>query len=115
MRPPSPAPRRRGRPPKPREEAQKWCWRFLLECGPDFRGTRRRMGSLLADFRAFAAPRTPWDFSALTPSGFRALLRATRRHFLKRPERRAEYDTAKRALTRKRAETRAERERERKR
>lgn len=112
MRPPSPAPRRRGRPPKKREEARKLCWRFLLERGPDFRGTRRRMEAILEDFRAFAAP---WDFSAMSPSGFRALLRATRRHFLKRPERRAEYEAAKRALTRKRAKTRAAREAARKR
>ncbi len=104
--------RHRGRPAKPREEARKACWRFLLERGPDFRGTRRRLDSILRDFRAFAAP---LELHGMTLQSFRALLRHTRRHFLKRDTHLAAYEAAKERATRDRAKKRAAIEAKRKR
>lgn len=116
MRPPRPAPRpQRGRPPNPKKALDRsYAWRFLLERGPDFRGTHRRADALLADFLAFAAALNG-SVGVNTPHAFLDLLRAARRHYLKRPKNRARYDAAKRAATAQRAEARAAREAARKR
>ena len=111
-----PAPVVRGRPPKTGGVARSLCWRFLLERGPDFRGTRRRLDSLLADFLAFAAATPPgWHLSIKTPRDFLALLRSTRRAFLKTCEKRAVYDAARKRASERRASARAIREAARKR
>jgi len=119
MRPPRPAPRpQRGAPPKAGGLVRSLAWRFLLERGPDFRGTRRRARSLLADFNTFAAAfydGAEFDSGIKTPRAFLDLLRAARYHYLKDPKNRARYDAAKRAATAQRAEARAAREAARKR
>lgn len=109
---------RRGRPSKKEwmelAVARDLCRRFLLERGPDFRGTRRRLDSILRDFRAFATG-AGWTVTVHGSSGFLALLRSARRSIRNNPARLAAYEEAKRRATRDRAKKRAEIEAKRKR
>ena len=123
MRPPRPAPRPkrgRGRPPKAacvNERATvDLAWHFLLERGPDFRGTRHRADALLADFLAFALSTRGWHVSSVkSPRDFLALLHAARYRNRKGATKRAEYERARNSATAQRAAARAKRESMRKR